>query len=245
MSNAAQGCPAWPRSVYTRPYSQKDARVRLIPPPWVIAPVVNVLYRIWCTTLRITETGRAPSDALEASGRPLMLCLWHDELFSLMHVRRHFRVVTVVSRSNDGEYLARLLQALGLVTARGSSSRGGLGALLQASRLMREKRYIGCITVDGPRGPRHEVKPGAVFLAARTPAHIVPIRLFMHKTKVFNSWDRFQLPLPFSRVDIVWGEPYLLDNDELSDENMQKQCEILQNRLEALQPPVSAVERQA
>lgn len=213
--------------------------MKLIPPPWLVAPVTNILYRIWCSTLRIRETGREAADTLEASGQPLMLCLWHDELFALMHVRRQFKIVTVVSRSNDGEYLARLLQALGLVTARGSSSRGGLSALLQASRLMRDKGYTGCITVDGPRGPRHEAKPGAVFLAIRTPAHIVPIRLFPHKAKVFRSWDRFQLPLPFSRVDIVWGEPYLPETTSLDEEHLQIECSRLQERLEKLGPPIA------
>ncbi|MDL2267776.1 lysophospholipid acyltransferase family protein [Desulfovibrio sp. OttesenSCG-928-G15] len=214
--------------------------MKLIPPPWLVGPVTTVLYRIWCSSLRIKETGREPSDALHACGKPLMICLWHDELFALMHVRRQLKIVTVVSRSNDGEYLARLLQALGLVTARGSSSRGGLSALLQASRLMRDKGFNGCITVDGPRGPRHEVKPGAVFLAARTPAHIVPIRLFLHKAKVFNSWDRFQLPLPFSRVDIVWGEPYLPEITSLDEESLRHESQILQERLETLCPPDTA-----
>ena len=67
---------------------------------------------------------------------------------------------------------------------------------------MRESGICGCVTVDGLRGPRHEVKEGAIFLAARADAPIVPIRLFMERRKVFKSWDRFQLPLPFSRVSM-------------------------------------------
>jgi len=209
-------------------------------PPWLIAPLVNGLYRLWCSTLRIRETGREALDALEAAGKPTMLSLWHDELFALMHVRRSLRIVTIVSQSNDGEYLARLLQALGLKTARGSSSRGGLKALLHAARLMREENYNGCITVDGPRGPRHTVKPGAIILAFRTPAHVIPIRLFLHRAKKFRSWDRFQLPLPFSKVDIVFGAPYLLSATELTDEELERERLELEGRLHALRPPADS-----
>ena len=205
-------------------------------PPWLVAPLMHGLYRLWCGSLRIREHGRAPLDALEAEGKPTVLCLWHDELFSLMHVRRKLRIVTLVSRSRDGEYLARLLQALGLLTARGSSSRGGASALLQAARLMREERYNRCLTVDGPRGPRHVAKDGAVFLAFHTPAPIVPIRLFMQKAKVFRSWDRFQLPLPFSRVDIVFGEPYMVRATELTPDELERERLELQTRLESLHP---------
>jgi lysophospholipid acyltransferase (LPLAT)-like uncharacterized protein len=155
-----------------------------------------------------------------------------------MHVRRDLRIVTLVSRSRDGEYLARLLQALGLLTARGSSSHGGMSALLQAVRLMREEKCNGCLTIDGPRGPRHTVKDGAVFLAFHTSASLVPVRLFMKKAKVFRSWDRFQLPLPFSRVHIVFGSPYTVGVTELSSRTLEEERRTLQRHLETLEPPV-------
>ena len=208
--------------------------------PWLIAPIVSALYRLWCSTFRIRETGREALDALDATGKPAVYCLWHDELFALMHVRRNLRIVTIVSQSNDGEYLARLLQALGLKTARGSSSKGGLKALLHTARLMRQENYNGCITVDGPRGPRHKVKPGAIILAFRTPAHVIPIRLFPHRAKKFHSWDRFQLPLPFSKVDIVFGAPYLLSADELTERELEREHLELERRLQALRPPADS-----
>ena len=205
-------------------------------PPWLVAPLIHGLYRLWCGTLRITVSGRGPVDALSAARKPMVFCIWHDELFPLMHVRGDLRIVTLVSRSKDGEYLARLLQALGLLTARGSSSRGGVSALLQAARLMREEQYNGCLTVDGPRGPRHVAKDGAVFLAFHTPAPIVPMRASMKKAKVFRSWDRFQLPLPFSRVYVVFGDPYHISATELSPEELERERLELQNRLETLNP---------
>ncbi len=203
--------------------------------PGLTAPFINIFYRLWCSTLRIRQTGRKLEE-LEEAGTPAMVCLWHDEVFALMHVRRALRVVTIVSQSRDGEYLARLLQALGLTTARGSSSRGGLKALLRMARLMRGGGYTGCITVDGPRGPRHVAKPGAFILSFHAQVPIVPVRLFPHRAKIFRSWDRFQLPLPFSRVDIVFGEPYMPQMTELTDDVLERECRELERRLEALHP---------
>jgi lysophospholipid acyltransferase (LPLAT)-like uncharacterized protein len=206
-------------------------------PPGLVCPIINVLYRLWCSTLHVVQTGREAPDSLDAEGRLLMFSLFHDELFTLMHVRRALRLATVVSRSRDGEYLARLLHSLGLKTARGSSSRGGLSALTGMERLMREDRRHGVITVDGPVGPRHNVKQGAVVLAFRVPALLVPVRLFPRRAVVFNSWDRFQLPLPFSRVDIVFGAPYAVSLAELEPGEVERERVELQRRLNTLRPP--------
>ncbi|MDR2669744.1 MAG: lysophospholipid acyltransferase family protein [Desulfovibrio sp.] len=203
-------------------------------PPGLVCPLINVLYRLWCSSLRVVQTGREAPDRLDAEGRLQMFCLFHDELFTLMRVRRGLRVATVVSRSRDGEYLARLLHSLGLKTARGSSSRGGLSALKGMERLMREDRRHGVITVDGPVGPRHIVKQGAVVLAFRVPALLVPVRLFPRRAVVFNSWDRFQLPLPFSRVDIVFGTPYAASLAELDPSEVERERAELQKRLNEL-----------
>jgi lysophospholipid acyltransferase (LPLAT)-like uncharacterized protein len=206
-------------------------------PPGLVCPIINVLYRLWCSTLHVAQTGREHADRLDAEGRLMMFSLFHDELFTLMHVRLDLRLATVVSRSRDGEYLARLLHSLGLKTARGSSSRGGLSALKVMERLMREDRRHGVITVDGPVGPRHIVKQGAIVLAFRVPALLVPVRLFNGRAFVFNSWDRFQLPLPFSRVDIVFGTPYALLPAELNPGEVERERAELQKRLNELRPP--------
>jgi lysophospholipid acyltransferase (LPLAT)-like uncharacterized protein len=206
-------------------------------PPGIVSPMINVLYRLWCSTLHIVQTGREGPDRLDAEGRLLMFALFHDELFTLMHVRRGLRLVTVVSRSRDGEYLARLLHSMGLKTARGSSSRGGFSALRVMLRLMRRERRHGVITVDGPIGPRHIVKQGAISLAFRVPALLVPVRLFPGRAAVFRSWDRFQLPLPFSRVDIVFGSPYAVSAADFKGGEPERERLELQRRLNELRPP--------
>lgn len=171
------------------------------------APLITWLYRVWCATLRIELVNWAGHEQARSQGIPLVFALWHDELFTLTHLRGDLPLCAVVSRSGDGEVLARVLEALGVRTARGSSSRGGLQALRTAMEFMRQGRHA-VVTVDGPRGPRHEVKDGAVYLAFKAKAQIVPVRLFLERRHCFGSWDRFQLPWPFSRVRIVFGDPY-------------------------------------
>ena len=140
-------------------------------------------------------------------------------------------------RGEIGKRVRSVLERMGLETARGSSSRGGVKALLAAARRMRESGICGCVTVDGPRGPRHEVKEGAIFLAARADAPIVPIRLFMERRKVFKSWDRFQLPLPFSRVSMVCADAYRVECDIRDPEAVARECRRLEEKLEALKAP--------
>ncbi len=210
----------------------------------ILAPLIHGLYRLWCLTLRIEEFGREPMDELERQGKPMVFILWHDEFFPLMALRRKLRIIAIVSRSNDGEFLARLLESLGLKTARGSSSRKGLTALLRMAQLMRNEGWHSCIAPDGPRGPRHQVKDGALFLAMRTPAHIVPIRIYMEKPFVFNSWDRFQLPRPFSRVRIVVTEPYLPAASAITPENLAQERDVLQEKLDKDSPAAHWEERQ-
>jgi len=205
--------------------------------PELLAPVLSVAYRLWSYTLRITESGRERVDGCDAAGTLMMFSFWHDELFPLIRVCGALRIISVVSQSTDGEYLARLLESQGIKTVRGSSSRGGIKALLTASSLMRREGLHCSMTVDGPRGPRHTAKPGAVILAFRSSAHIVPVRVFMKKRTCVRSWDRFQVPWPFSRVHVAWGEPYTMNEETLSESSVVLESALLESKLNSLQPP--------
>ena len=108
------------------------------------------LYRLWCRSLRYTEINRAAIENTTDQGRPVVLSLWHDELFPLIYLKRRLNIIALVSQSDDGDLLAGVLERMGLETARGSSSRGGVKALLAAARRMRESGICGCVTVDGP-----------------------------------------------------------------------------------------------
>ncbi|MBR5883542.1 MAG: lysophospholipid acyltransferase family protein [Mailhella sp.] len=178
-----------------------------LPPALTSFLLVN-LYKAICSTLRIEEVNREVVDAAHARGERLIFCLWHDELFSLIPVARHLKVVAIVSPSKDGDYLERILASNNVGAVRGSSTRGGVRALLSLARMMKNEQVHACITIDGPAGPRHVAKEGGLFLANRTGGRIIPVRIFMKNSFKAPTWDKFQIPLPFSKVVIRFGEPW-------------------------------------
>ena len=209
--------------------------------PSLISPLVTVLYRAWVRSIRYDDSGSRQEiiDVL-ATGRPVLLALWHSELFALTGygARNHAgRVATVVSESRDGEIIAQVLERIGYATARGSSTRGGLKALIALKRHM-EQGKIGVITVDGPRGPRHKVKDGAVYLAHRTGALLFPVRSRPSSMHVFErSWDKFQLPMPFCRCAVFFGTPLEMPVEKLTPEMLALQGVRLEEALRDALPP--------
>ncbi len=202
---------------------------------WAAAPFYY-LYQAVCGTLRFHERNRESVDGLDRAGERMVFCLWHDELFPLMRVKRNLDIVTVVSPSRDGELLARVLERLGLRTVRGSSTRGGMKALLGASRLMKREGIHACITVDGPMGPRHKAKDGAFFLSAHADAWIVPVRILPRPVFHLPTWDRFKIPVPFGHVDIYFASPWKVDPDKLDDSGLISARTRLERELEELVP---------
>ena len=176
-----------------------------------LAPLVTGLFRVWGKTLRFTRINHQAMTSREARGESLVFAIWHDELFAPTYLHRDEGVVAVVSSSNDGEILARVMQRLGYGMARGSSSRQGLRALLNAMKQIASGsngRHV-VLTVDGPRGPRHQAKPGAIYIASKAGIPIMPVRVRVNRAKIFTkAWDRFKLPLPGARCEVIYGEPY-------------------------------------
>jgi lysophospholipid acyltransferase (LPLAT)-like uncharacterized protein len=124
----------------------------------------------------------------------------------LVHRYHRQRITALVSRSQDGAFVSQVLQRFGVHVTRGSSSRGGAQALLEIVRKVRSG-YHAALTPDGPRGPRYVVQPGIVAVAKKTGAAILPVTYSARWKKVFRSWDAFLMPLPFSRVVVIYGEP--------------------------------------
>ncbi len=201
--------------------------------PALISPPLALLYRLWCATLRIKQHRR---EYVENSAGKALLCLWHAEMFSVIAVRENMKFCALVSPSRDGEYLARVLRKLGLITVSGSSSRGGSQAVQQILRLSDEEKYITCITPDGPRGPALRVKPGIIFMAAHSGLPVIPVRAIARRSKRFKSWDRFVLPLPFSRVDIYFGPPMHIPAETLDKAHIREHCRALEDAMNALEP---------
>jgi lysophospholipid acyltransferase (LPLAT)-like uncharacterized protein len=203
--------------------------------PAHLAGAVSILTKAWSHTLRYRREGFEPVARLRSRGELVVYSIWHDELFPLIHLHRGERVIAVVSQSRDGDLLARVLAANGYLLARGSSSRGGLRALISAQRQMHRERSDVVFTVDGPRGPRHKVKEGAVFLAERAGGHLVPVRVKMSPVKVFaNAWDRFQLPLPLARCLVRYGTPYRPELENRSAATLLRETSRLEERMNKL-----------
>lgn len=209
--------------------------------PSLVSPALTLLYRAWIRSIRFDDGGglRVLLDAW-ASEKPVMLAIWHAELFSLTGYglrRLDGKLATVVSDSRDGELIAQVLTRIGYGTARGSSTRGGLKALIALKRYIDQGR-IGVITVDGPRGPRHKVKEGAVYLAHKTGAVLFPVRARPASKHVFaRSWDRFELPMPFCRCQVAFGEPLEFQGDKPTQEQLAQGAQRLEQALHAALPP--------
>lgn len=203
-----------------------------------LTPLISLIYKGWIASLRYDSRDEYEAiRKMNDRGDPLVLCLWHEELFALagFGYRQKCKAVTVVSQSKDGQILAETLEKLGYSLARGSSSRGGVRALLQAKRLMEQEGRATIFTVDGPRGPRQNPKEGPIFLAQRTNAHIVPMRLSAKRKYVLKkTWDQFQVPLPFSYCRVHVGTPYKVTQEKLTEECMAIERQRLRKALQEL-----------
>jgi lysophospholipid acyltransferase (LPLAT)-like uncharacterized protein len=146
--------------------------------------------------------------ALAACGRPRALAFWHGQQFALLSWARTQRMAALVSRSRDGELVAAALARLGIRSARGSSSRGGAAGLRGVVRMLRQG-MAAAFAVDGPRGPARVVHGDGVMAAARLAGGVVvPMAAACARCHVFaRAWDRFELPLPFTRVAVALGAP--------------------------------------
>ena len=209
--------------------------MRLPVSPRLIGAILVPIVRLWCMTLRLERRNLAVFKDPELRARRPVIILWHDEIFPLISSHSDEHMACVVSQSKDGELLATVLEGFGFRTVRGSSSRGGMRALVAAKRFMVEHNLGVIFTVDGPRGPRHKVKPGAVFLANLAGSPVVPVRVVMERAKIFHkAWDKFQLPWPFSRCVIVYGDPIDLPDCTKDPEEMQRQCERIEEIMNSL-----------
>jgi lysophospholipid acyltransferase (LPLAT)-like uncharacterized protein len=167
---------------------------------------LGLIARLWLATLRV----RVVLDpGLEhVRDRPWVLAFWHGTQWPLLAWRRRGPTVVLVSLSRDGAMQARALSLQGLHVVRGSSSRGGARGLAAVVRTMKRDGADAAFAVDGPRGPRGEVKAGVVAAARATGAVVVPLTGRVHKGMVFQrAWDRFTLAWPFTRVEVVLGAP--------------------------------------
>jgi len=169
--------------------------------------ILEAIARAWIRSLRV----RFEVDPLLDDTKPWALALWHGQQFALYAWGRRKKTAALVSRSRDGERLARALPRLGFVVERGSTSRGGASGLKAIVRRMRGG-VDGAFAVDGPRGPREIVRAsngraGVSIAAELARGVVVPMASACRCKIALSSWDHFELPLPGSRVAVVLGAP--------------------------------------
>lgn len=173
----------------------------------ILSFIAWTLLSLWCRTLRITFVNKEVPDRLKAEGRNIIFAFWHGRQFLLFHTHRRLGVVIPASESRDGEIQAGVLTRFGFEVVRGSSKRKGAQALLGLVDGLRRGKHIA-LAVDGPRGPLHEVKHGVTYLAAKLDKPIVPVITSAKRFWILERiWDKYLLPLPFTRAIVMYGEP--------------------------------------
>ncbi len=179
---------------------------------WLIQHVGSALLCLWFATVRLRWSGGDPAAASPAARQGTIFVFWHQRLLCFVYTHRWRGGRVLVSQSRDGEIIARLLLGLGFAPVRGSSRRGGAEAVRGLLDAVGDGRDVG-ITPDGPRGPAKVCKPGAVFLASRSGLPLVPLSVTYRRFWTLHSWDRFQLPWPFTSALLHAGEPLRVPAD--------------------------------
>lgn len=163
-------------------------------------------------TLRYRVEGWENFQQFKDEKKPVIYSFWHNQIFSATHFWRFRNIVVMTSRHFDGEVIARVIKKFGYDSARGSSSRGAIRALLETRHKVKQGQDAA-FTSDGPRGPVYRVKPGPVWLSRQTGAPILPFHVQPKGYWSLRSWDRFQIPKPFTPVLVKIGRPLIVPSD--------------------------------
>jgi lysophospholipid acyltransferase (LPLAT)-like uncharacterized protein len=169
----------------------------------LIIAVGSSFIRLIGPTLRVCVS-REEGSQQTITQRPLVTSFWHACIIPCTYVFRDFGVRVMSSNSYDGEYMGRIIRKFGFVAVKGSSSRNAVRALLGLRRALQENWTVA-FSIDGPRGPRHQVKPGPVSLARSTGIPMSMFHMALDRAWVLNTWDRLVIPKPFSRVLLRFG----------------------------------------
>ncbi|HET9267596.1 MAG TPA: lysophospholipid acyltransferase family protein [Vicinamibacterales bacterium] len=191
------------------PASWRDSRWKRVQ----AAAIAGVGYPVIAAlggTLRWRVAGLQHLDAIRAAGHQPVMAFWHGRILPATYYFRRRGIVVITSENFDGEWIARIIERFGYGTARGSTSSGGKRAILQLMRELKAGHPAG-FTLDGPRGPARVAQPGAVWLAMATGNPLLPFHLEASAAWTARSWDRTQIPKPFSTVGLAVGEPLYVE----------------------------------
>lgn len=193
-----------------------------------------ITFLLWIT-LRIEVRNREILDDLVRRRNGFILSFWHGEQFALTRFMRNAGLYILTSMSQDGELQTRYLSGLGYKCVRGSSSRGGMKAILQLIRIVRAEEYAPvAMAVDGPKGPIYEPKDGFIFLSQKTGMPLLPVRVEYRNARIFSkAWDKYCLPYPFSKIIIHFSDIIEIDEkseiEKVKDRFTEIMCDLGEN----------------
>jgi len=178
---------------------------------WLVPLLYAMLVRLLFATCRVMVIGDEHRRWCYAQSTPFIAAFWHYSVFAVIELSRDRREdwAAIVSASDDAEYVARLLERQGVVTVRGSRNRNGVRALKGLIDLMRQGRNAA-IVADGSQGPPRVMQAGALLLASKSGAPILPVAVAANRYWAFHSWDRTVLPKPFAQLVLAYGEPLIV-----------------------------------
>ena len=195
----------------------------------ILPQLLHIFLRIIGFTYRIRfhPDARMNLNKAQKNGRPFYVyAVWHQNIIAAVLAHMGKPHIVLVSPSKDGEYVAVTCEKMGYIPFRGSSNNQGRRGMQQVIARMKEDILPSCVTVDGPLGPVHHVKAGAVEIARQTKAPLLALCPVPEKYWSFNSWDRFRLPKPFTRIVITTGSPR-----HVNGEDNEKMCSLLKQDL--------------
>lgn len=190
------------------------------------------MVRLICSTIRFEVEGMERFDEIAREEKLPIYAFWHDRIVSGTYYFRNRGIIVLSSTSFDSEYTARCIQRFGFGIIKGSSTRGGIQALVGMIRMMKQG-FAMAFTLDGPKGPRYEAKSGPVLLAKKTGNPLVPFVIECKRFWTIKSWDRLQIPKPFTRARLMVGEPVYVEQDA-RDDRLEEKRQELQTELDKL-----------
>ena len=185
--------------------------------------VVKLLYGL----NKFTVEGIENITSLTNQNKAFIMVSWHGKILTVFHYFAHKKYIGLASLNKDGELIARVGELVGYSFIRGSSSRGGAGAYSDMIKLLQFSSTKIIITPDGPQGPEHVPKPGAIRLAQKTGVPIVPVIGDAKRSWIFKNWHNFYLSKPFSPIKLVVGKPIYFKPEEDLDFCIKKLKEKL------------------
>jgi lysophospholipid acyltransferase (LPLAT)-like uncharacterized protein len=205
---------------------------------WGISWLGYLLISLIGRTLRFEWSSEPGGVAGNGEPPPVVIGpFWHCAVIPATWYFRGRGMAVMTSRSFDGEYIARIIERFGFVAVRGSSSRGGSGALLGMNRVL-ANGHIAAFTIDGPRGPRFVAKPGPVLLAKMSGVPILCFYLAAEHPWILRSWDAMMVPRPFSKVHVRWTKlihvPAEATGEEMKQYHQQMQESLERARRDAV-----------